>query len=278
MRIFAGDWVKNMLTRLGMQEGEAIESRMVTRRIEAAQKKVEERHFDVRKHLLEYDEVMDEQRKRVYSYRQKILDGGNCRQLILEMIGKQIDQGVPHLLEPAYRWQTVVGWAAHEMGLEVDPRAIEGMDRERLEDHLRHEAARQAEEDITEKIEEDLPETAEDQSEWNWLALSKWVNVRYGLNTNDRELKKIGARAWRGTSRSAPSKPSAGSTIRRWPRSRTRNSAAARCAGGCTSNSRSKRGPRSLRTSRRTTRLSSSAKRSRSFIGRRKSSSRWRSA
>ena len=74
MRIFAGEWVKNMLTRLGMQEGEAIESRMVSRRIEGAQKKVEERNFDIRKNLLEYDEVMDEQRKRVYGYRQRILE------------------------------------------------------------------------------------------------------------------------------------------------------------------------------------------------------------
>ena len=79
MRIFAGEWVKNMLTRLGMQEGEAIESRMVTRRIEGAQKKVEERNFEIRKNLLEYDEVMDEQRKRVYGYRQRILDGDNCK-------------------------------------------------------------------------------------------------------------------------------------------------------------------------------------------------------
>ncbi len=75
MRIFAGEWVKNILTRLGMEEGQAIESRMVTRRIEGAQKKVEERNFETRKSLLEYDEVMDEQRKRVYGYRQKILDG-----------------------------------------------------------------------------------------------------------------------------------------------------------------------------------------------------------
>ena len=67
MRIFAGEWVKSVLTSMGMQEGEAIESRMVTRRIEGAQKKVEERNFDIRKNLLEYDEVMDEQRKRVYS-------------------------------------------------------------------------------------------------------------------------------------------------------------------------------------------------------------------
>jgi preprotein translocase subunit SecA len=192
MRIFAGDWVKNMLTRLGMQEGEAIESRMVTRRIEAAQKKVEERHFDMRKHLLEYDEVMDEQRKQVYSYRQRILDGGNCRQLILDMIDKQIAHGVPHFLNPAYRWETIAGWATHEMGIEVEARTIDGMDQARLEDYFRDESARQAENDIAEKIEEDLPETAEDQSEWNWLALSKWVNARFGLNTNDRELKKIG--------------------------------------------------------------------------------------
>ena len=86
MRIFAGEWVKNILTRLGMEEGQAIESRMVTRRIEGAQKKVEERNFETRKSLLEYDEVMDEQRKRVYGYRQKILNGADCRSLIFDMI------------------------------------------------------------------------------------------------------------------------------------------------------------------------------------------------
>src|SRR5262249_55284605 len=74
MRKFAGEWVSAVLTRLGMQEGEAIESRMVSRRIEGAQKKVEERNFDIRKNLLEYDEVMDEQRKRVYSFRQSLLE------------------------------------------------------------------------------------------------------------------------------------------------------------------------------------------------------------
>ncbi|HRX82136.1 MAG TPA: preprotein translocase subunit SecA, partial [Pirellulaceae bacterium] len=91
MRIFAGPWVKSILERLGMQEGERIESKLVTRRIEAAQKKVEERNFEVRKNLLEYDEVMDEQRKRVYSYRQQILDGVNCRELVAKMIREQVN-------------------------------------------------------------------------------------------------------------------------------------------------------------------------------------------
>ena len=192
MRIFAGEWVKNMLTRLGMQEGEAIESRLVTRRIEGAQKKVEERHFDQRKHLLEYDEVMDEQRKQVYSYRQRILDGANCRQLILDMIDRQVEQATADFLDPKYRWGTIVAWARQNFGLEIDEHQIEGMNREQLEDYLRDEARRQAEDRLMEQIEICLPEDAEDRSEWNWQALSKWANSRWELNTNDRELKKAG--------------------------------------------------------------------------------------
>src|SRR6185312_1101857 len=98
MRIFAGEWVKSVLTRMGMQEGEAIESRMVSRRIEGAQRKVEERNFDIRKNLLEYDEVMDEQRKRVYSYRQRILEGASCRDLITEMIDREVDEAFKRFL------------------------------------------------------------------------------------------------------------------------------------------------------------------------------------
>ncbi|MGH7127353.1 MAG: SEC-C metal-binding domain-containing protein, partial [Planctomycetaceae bacterium] len=191
MRKFAGDWVRNMLTRLGMQEGEAIESRMVTRRIEAAQKKVEERNFDIRKNLLEYDEVMDEQRKQMYSFRQRILDGANCRDIILEMIEKQIGKGVGIFLDDDYRWETITEWAKIELHLDVDAAHIRDMDREQLSQYLLDEARAQGEEQIAEQIDENLPADAEDRSEWNWQALSKWANSRFGLNTNDRELKKI---------------------------------------------------------------------------------------
>src|SRR5205823_6139524 len=102
MRIFAGEWVANVLTRLGMEEGQAIESRMVSRRISAAQKKVEERNFDARKHLLEYDEVMDTQRKEVYGYRQKILEGANCKVLVLQMLDRQIERAVERFLDREY--------------------------------------------------------------------------------------------------------------------------------------------------------------------------------
>ncbi len=192
IRIFAGDWVKNMLQWAGMQNGESIESRTVSKRIEAAQKKVEERNFDIRKNLLEYDEVMDDQRKRVYSYRQRILDGYACRELILEMIDQQLDQLTPEFLQSDYRWEQVRAWAAQRYGIDVETSAIRNMERDQLEIYLRDEARHQAEDLLQELIEENLPEDVEDEREWNWLALSKIVNRNWGQNTNDRELKKIG--------------------------------------------------------------------------------------
>ncbi|MGC1273564.1 MAG: preprotein translocase subunit SecA [Planctomycetaceae bacterium] len=192
LRVFAGDWVKSMLSYLGMQEGEAIESPMVSRRIEGAQKKREEQHFDQRKHLLEYDEVMDDQRKQVYGFRQRILDGEDCRQIILDMILHQAEKWVPHFLRPEYRWESICGYVGQTFRLEIEPRQIQGMDEEQLLAFLRDEAFSQADEQIAEQIEENLPEDAEDESEWNWASLSRWCNSYFGLNTNDRELKKVG--------------------------------------------------------------------------------------
>src|SRR6185312_4346436 len=75
MRIFAGDRVKNLMERMDMPDDEPIEHPWVTKSVENAQKKVEERNFDIRKNLLEYDEVMSAQRKTIYEMRQAMLDG-----------------------------------------------------------------------------------------------------------------------------------------------------------------------------------------------------------
>ncbi len=191
MRIFAGEWVKNVLTRLGMQEGEAIESRMVTRRVEAAQKKVEERNFEVRKNLLEYDEVMDEQRKRVYGFRQRILAGEPCRELILEMVDRQIDQNIGTFLDRDYGPQTYATWAAGRLACELDGHDFRGMSAEEAERRAVDEAVRQSEGLIFEAVEENLPSDAE-ESEWNWSALASFVNSRWKLSVNERELKREG--------------------------------------------------------------------------------------
>jgi len=84
MRIFAKQWVSTLLERLGMEEGVPIESRMISKRIEGAQKAVEAQNFESRKHLLEYDDVMNKQREAVYSLRRQLLEGVEQRELILE--------------------------------------------------------------------------------------------------------------------------------------------------------------------------------------------------
>jgi preprotein translocase subunit SecA len=195
MRIFAGEWVKNVLTRLGMQEGEAIESRMVTRRVEAAQKKVEERNFEVRKNLLEYDEVMDEQRKRVYGFRQKILDQtdgeSDCRDMILEMVDRQIDQNIGTFLDKDYGCQTYATWAGGQLACELDPNDFRGMTADEAERVAVQEAVRNAEGLIYEAVEENRP-AGEEESEWNWGALASFANARWKLSVSDRDLRKVG--------------------------------------------------------------------------------------
>ena len=91
MRIFASDWVRKMMDRLGMEEDIPIESKMVSKSIERAQTQVEGRNFEVRKHLLEYDDVMNKQRVAVYKLRRNILEGVEGRNYILRVVDEILD-------------------------------------------------------------------------------------------------------------------------------------------------------------------------------------------
>jgi preprotein translocase subunit SecA len=101
MRIFiAKEWISNLLQRLGMEEGVPIESKMMTRRVETAQKTVEAQHFESRKHLLEYDDVMNKQREAVYGLRRRLLEGVDQKDLILEdyvsaILGELLEEFAP---------------------------------------------------------------------------------------------------------------------------------------------------------------------------------------
>ena len=93
MRIFAGEKLKRAMKRFGMQPGESIEHKMVSRSIERAQEKVEKHNFDIRKHLLEYDDVLNQQRTVIYDYRRVILDGAeHIHELVKELIRDIIHQ------------------------------------------------------------------------------------------------------------------------------------------------------------------------------------------
>jgi preprotein translocase subunit SecA len=191
MRIFAGDWVRNVMGRLGMGEGEPIESSFVSRRISAAQKKVEERNFEVRKNLLDYDEVMDQQRKRVYSYRQRILDGGNCRELVLEQIHAQIERAVEQFSAPMFGPESYANWAGPLLSCQLDAKDFRSADADQAAFYARDFAERAAETQIMDAIDENLPDS-DDESDWNWEALAKWSNGQYRTNFRAVDLKKAG--------------------------------------------------------------------------------------
>jgi len=118
MRIFAKQWVSTLLERLGMEEGMPIESKMISNRIEGAQKAVEAQNFESRKHLLEYDDVMNKQREAVYGVRRRLLEGLDQRELILEdyvggILSAALDEFAGEKLHPDQwnlkGWNRVVG-------------------------------------------------------------------------------------------------------------------------------------------------------------------------
>src|SRR5262249_33834386 len=158
-------WVAGILTRLGMQEGEAIESGMVTRRIEAAQKKVEERNFDMRKNLLEFDEVMDMQRKRVYGYRQKILEGTNCKLLIQEMLRDQVELAVERFLASDYPAACFAEFASKRLSTQMEPSDFVRADFEQASAYAYDKAYRALGPQVQEIIDNNLG--AEDERDWN---------------------------------------------------------------------------------------------------------------
>jgi preprotein translocase subunit SecA len=90
LRIFGSERIQRIMDRLGMEEGEPIEHTMVTRAIGTAQKRVETRNFEIRKHLLEYDDVMNKQREIVYGMRREILEGESQEETVLEWIGEVV--------------------------------------------------------------------------------------------------------------------------------------------------------------------------------------------
>ena len=125
MRIFGSDRISGLMQRLGMEEGVPIEHGMVTRAIERAQKQVEGQNFSMRKHLLEYDDVMNKQRVAVYRLRREILEGKDEREYVLELAESLVDLNIDRFLsqevEPS-DWDTE-GFRrelARQFGLEGD--------------------------------------------------------------------------------------------------------------------------------------------------------------
>jgi preprotein translocase subunit SecA len=144
MRIFAKAWVSTLLQRLGMEEGVPIESRMISKRIEAAQKAVEAQNFESRKHVLEYDDVMNKQRVAVYGLRKELLSGIDQKELILEdyvigMIGTALDRFAARNLH-ADQWdiEGLNKYLIEQFGLDMEKQGVDAgqLNRQELGDAI----------------------------------------------------------------------------------------------------------------------------------------------
>ena len=103
MRIFGSDRISGLMQRMGMEEGQEIQHPLVSRAVETAQKRVEDRNFEIRKHLLEYDDVMNRQREIIYEERNKILESQNLTDHMVEMIEDVLDELILRYLDPEIR-------------------------------------------------------------------------------------------------------------------------------------------------------------------------------
>jgi len=200
MRIFASDRVSSILSHIGMEEGMAIEHGMVTRSIARAQRKVEEHNFEIRKHLLEYDEVMDEQRKSIYGLRQNVLEHADLKSLVMEMIEDALQNGlnefVPTDAAPEDRnGRTFCEWA-RKQGVEITVPEWQERDRGRMRELFGSRKAALWSEAPAEKVISDCVLNAtslmlENETpffRWNLAGLSRWAR-RLGLAAEAEEMR-----------------------------------------------------------------------------------------
>ena len=141
MRIFGGHRMQALMLKLGMEEDVPIESGLITKRIEAAQKTVETQHFESRKHVLEYDDVMNKQREAVYGLRRKMLEGEDQRGRILELagdaVGRYVEERCPERAHPdTYDIAGLRSDIHGHFGMECAEVDIEGLDRQGIADEF----------------------------------------------------------------------------------------------------------------------------------------------
>src|SRR5713101_8060141 len=180
MRIFGGERVKQLMFRLGMTEGVPIESKLISRRIENAQKSVEAQNFDARKHLLEYDDVMNKQRETIYSIRRSALEGKDQRDYILgiaeDVVRELVNTYCPSDQHPD-QWNVTQFFAEANAQFGVDMKAA-GVDPATLNHEQLADAAAEA---VQKRYEEKETQFGAD--------LMRWLERRIILDVVDSQWK-----------------------------------------------------------------------------------------
>jgi preprotein translocase subunit SecA len=198
MKLFAGEAQMKILSRLGMKEGDSIEHPWLSKSVERAQRKVEERNFQIRKNILEYDEVMEHQRQRFYSLRQRVLEGRDTKGLVLDYIEDSIADSCAEYLDKDYPLVCVAEYARQKLDTIVAPEKLRGMDAGEMDRRIRDDAKADARAMIDVTLGEYIPDEASDvEVDLDIPGLTAWARQRFGVELKPSELESAGVQGAR---------------------------------------------------------------------------------
>ncbi len=193
IKLFMPDWMIKTMEKLGFTDGTSLEDKRLSKGIERAQRKVEERNFSTRKHLLEWDEPMDFQRKDFYSKRQEVLADADIAPIIFEIIDDAIDESVSDFLGSDYRAHCIANWVRAQFDVSVGVDDIYVDDLERTEERIRKVAKDEARESIRTSLVEFI-DADEESSAWDVGGLIRWAQKAYQFSFTQNQLRKMDPR------------------------------------------------------------------------------------
>ncbi len=194
MKRFAGERTMKILATLGMREGDAIEHPMLSKSVERAQRKVEEWNFQGRKNLLEYDEIMEHQRRAFYGLRQRVLEGRDVKGLIFDYIEQSTRSACDDFLDKGYAAQCAAEFARQAIDIPIEAERLRGMDQIEMEKRIRSDAKEEARQQISVTMGEYMPsEGSEFAMDFDAEGLAQWAKSHFGVELDPAELRREGA-------------------------------------------------------------------------------------
>jgi preprotein translocase subunit SecA len=192
LKIFSPEWTVKALSWVGWEEGMPIQHRQISKGVEKAQKKVEQRNFEQRKSLLEYDEVMDYQRKTFYSRRRQVIEGIGLKDTIAAMIDSTIDKACGTMLDEKYRLNCIAEWAKATFGVDMGPGRFSSLQAELIEESVKKSAKNEAANNISVTLGEYL-EDFQDKNTWNIESLVKWAMSAFSVSLSGSKIRQMTA-------------------------------------------------------------------------------------
>ena len=193
MKMFAGETTLKVLSRLGMKEGDAIEHPMLTKSVERAQRKVEERNFQWRKQILEYDEIMEHQRQSFYGERQRVLEGRDIKGLIFDHIEESVVDAVSRFLAPDHAAERIAERASEELKTSIPVERIRRRDRDDTLLRVRQIAKEEARQMIDVTIGEYMPDDGEPE-DYDVTNLSNWASSQFEVEIKPSQAREMSQR------------------------------------------------------------------------------------